>query len=72
MWLLHTKERNLTIIVYAVAVVVLRHRREFDGYETAFSGKRSKTLPRGEAQHLKHQPKAVLFDSHSDEALDVL
>lgn len=28
------EERNFTIIVYAVAVVVLRHRREFDGYET--------------------------------------
>ena len=50
------EERNFRIIVYAVAVVVLRHRREFDGYETAFSGKRSKTLPIGEAKHLKHQP----------------
>lgn len=36
------------------------------------SGKRSKTLPRGEAKHLKHQLKAVLFYRHSDEALDAL
>ena len=64
------EERNFRIIVYAVAVVVLRHCREFDGYETAFSGKRSKTLPMGEAKHLKHQPEAVLFDRLSDEALD--
>lgn len=70
--MLHAKERNFTIIVYAVAVVVLRHCREFDGYETAFSGKRSKTLPMCEAKHLKHQPKAVLFDRLPDEALDAL
>ena len=38
----------------------------------AHSGKRSRTLPRGEAKHLKHQLKAVLFYRHSDEALDAL
>ena len=33
-WDVPHEERNFTIIVYAVAVVVLRHRHEFDGYET--------------------------------------
>jgi hypothetical protein len=58
------------------------------GWYDETSGKRSKTLPRGEAKHRKHPPvihsepinleepwngtKAVLLDRLSDEALDAL